>query len=191
MALPIFPRNISIKYNSTKEMSWKTTVKRSGSNKIRTLTTYRYPKWQIKVSAVGLTNEDVRSIQGFFALLRGANKPFLWLDQEDYQEKNVLLGIGDGVTKSFFAIRRLGQFAEPITDIKTDSLVVYVNNKKVTAMAGENGEIVLMNPPAKGDRVTADYTYYWRVILEKDTVNVKVKFNNINEIDSFTLGVVR
>lgn len=189
--LPVFPTDIAIKYGSTKVMSWETQVKRSGANKIRTNTRYKYPRWRISVTAINLTNEDVRRVQGFFASLRGGHRPFLWRDHEDHHEEDIRLGTGDDFNKVFYLVRQLGGFQEPVLDIVPDTLHVFVDGMETPVTVGNHGAISFTVAPRGGAVITATFDYYWRVILEKDEFQISAKYTNYNESKSFTMGVVR
>lgn len=188
MTLPIFPR-MKIKHESYKKLDWNNTIKRSGSNKVRILTGYMHPHWEIQAKVIALSDDEVLQLQGFFAGLRGNAKPFLWYDHEDNEVKNATIGISDGVTKKFYLQRYVGGHSENVLDIVQGSLTVTVNDEPVEFKEKE-GEITLKQIAPQGAKVKASFKYYWRVRLVKDSLNFKHKFNNINEID-LTMEVVR
>ena len=99
MTLKKFPEDLNgLAWESIKSMEWNTKVQKSGSGKVRTLTTQLLPNWTIETKFQILTDEQYRKLLGFVALLKGAHIPFLWLDPEDYEEKGIQLPLSKWAT---------------------------------------------------------------------------------------------
>ena len=45
--------------------------------------------------------------------------------------------------------------------------------------------------PASTAKVTADYTYYWKVMFADDGIDIERQYLNINKSKTFKLEVVR
>ncbi len=178
-----FPNIRKFSWKSKKKQSWNTQKQSSASGKVRTLTTQLYPLWTIEASYPALTDEETREIFGFCALHKGSNEPFLWLDPEDYQEKGIRLV---GVNGEYQAVMRMGDFVEPVDYI--EDVTVYADGAEVSGYTVDGGVIKFDVPPA--GVLTADYTYYWKVMLKDDGFSVDKIFKNINKA-TFTLVSAR
>ena len=69
MTLRKFPEDLNgLAWESIKSMNWNTKVQKSGSGKVRTLTTQLLPNWTIETKFQILTDEQYRKLLGFVAL---------------------------------------------------------------------------------------------------------------------------
>lgn len=88
MTLRKFPEDLNgLAWESIKSMNWNTKVQKSGSGKVRTLTTQLSPNWTIETKFQILTDEQYRKLLGFVALLKGAHIPFYGLTQKTMKKK--------------------------------------------------------------------------------------------------------
>lgn len=180
-----FPDIRRFSWESSKQQSWNTTVQKSASGRIRTMTNQLYPAWTIKASYNALTDEEARQLLGFIAERKGRYEPFLWLDPEDYRAKGVTLVNTNGY---YQALMNVGGYVEPVEYI--EHVTVYVDGVKQadSAYSVEDGAIKFKTAPT--GIVTADYTYYWLVHFSEDGITINKIFDNINKA-SITLAVVR
>lgn len=175
-----FPDIRRFAWNSVKQQKWNTTVQRSASGKVRTMTNQLYPEWTITATLPAITDEEARVLLGFVAGLKGAYEPFLWLDPEDYKAKGVGLPLVDNYYQAVILMGAYGEPAEYIEDV-----AVYVDKVKQPASSYTvtNGTIVFTKPPAPTAKVTADYTYYWKVMLADDGLTINKIFADVNKCD--------
>ena len=179
-----FPNIRKFAWDSKKSEKWNTVVQRSASGKVRTLTNQLLPSWTIEASYPALTDDEARELLGFVALIKGAHEPFYWLDPEDYECKGqVLAGISD---RQFQAVMQMGGYVEAVEYI--DNVTVYVNGVVVHNYTVNDGVIAFASAP--NGTVTADYRYYWKVMLPDDGFRIEKVYKNINKA-SFKLEVVR
>ncbi len=179
-----FPDIRKFAWDSKKSEKWNTVVQRSASGKVRTLTNQLLPSWTIEASYPALTDDEARELLGFVALIKGAHEPFYWLDPEDYECKGqVLAGISD---RQFQAVMQMGGYVEAVEYI--DEVTVYVNGVVVNNYTVNDGVIAFASAP--NGTVTADYRYYWKVMLPDDGFRIEKVYKNINKA-SFKLEVVR
>lgn len=186
MALKKFPNIRRFAWESTKTEKWNTTIQRTASGRLRTMTNQLYPAWTIEASYNVITDEEARQLLGFVASLKGSSEPFLWLDPEDYEEKGQQLVQIDGV--SYQAVMRQGDHLEPveyIEDVKVYIDGILQGSGTYTVAAG----IVKFKTTPAGI-VTADYTYYWKVILSGDQLKIEKIFKDANKA-SITMEVAR
>lgn len=189
MILRKFPALRKLAYSSTKRQKWNTQVQKSGSGKVRTLTNQLYPEWTITAKLAKLTNEEARKLMGFAALLKGAHTPFLWLDPEDYEEKGIQLPLI--TTGTYQAVMKMGDYVEPVEYI--EKVTVYIDGVKQASSAYTvtGGTVKFKTAPASTAKVTADYTYYWKVMLADDGIETENIFIDFNKSKTFKMVTVR
>ena len=179
-----FPNIRKFAWDSKKSEKWNTVVQRSASGKVRTLTNQLLPSWTIEASYPALTDDEARELLGFVALIKGAHEPFLWLDPEDYQATGqVLPKVANG---QYQAVMNMGGYVEAVDYI--DNVKVYVNGVLASNYTVNGGIIKFSSAPT--GTVTADYHYYWKVMLPDDGFRIEKVYKNINKA-SFKLEVVR
>ena len=182
-----FPDINTLAWKSTKAQNWDTKTKRTGSGRVRTMTTWQYPQYTITTEFAILSPEEHKRLMGFYASVKGGTIPFLWLDPEDYEEKGIRLGTG--AENEWQAVRLYGDFREPVAHI--EKLKLYANGSPVNAVS-DKGVIRL----APGVRVaptaiiTADYIYYWKVMFSGDYTD-EIVYKDIFKSKSFKLITVR
>lgn len=173
-----FPNIRRFSWNSTKQEKWNTEVQKSASGRVRTMTSQLYPEWTITASYPALTDAEANELLGFVALLKGAYEPFLWLDPEDYKAVGVQLAPTYGY---YQCVMVMGSYAEPAEYV--ENLVVYVNGveQDASTYTVEQGAITFNDAPAADAVVTADYIYYWKVMLSDDGLTINKIFVDVNK----------
>lgn len=179
-----FPSNKKFAWESVKTQKWNTVVQRSASGMTRTLTNQLLPSWTIEASYPGLTDDEARELLGFVALIKGSQEPFWWLDPEDCQATNQVLAPIS--TTEYQAVMQQGGYVEPVENI--DNVTVYVDGVEVNNYTINGGVITFSTAPS--GTVTADFRYYWKVMLANDGVSVQKIYKNINKA-SLKMEVVR
>ena len=179
MAIQVWPVMSNIVMRSSKSQKWNTTIEKSGSGRKRSNTNQLLPMWNISVKFWKLSDAEYRTIMGFVALLKGAHKPFWWLDPEDYQEENIQLPKNaDG---SYQCVMKMGGYVEAVE--KVDQLKVYVDGtlKAASTYTVSGGTITFNTAPASGAVVTASYRYYWKVHIPADGISIDHVFYNFKQ----------
>lgn len=82
-----FPELRKFSWNSTFEEKWNTTVQKSASGRVRTLTNQLYPAWTIKASYPALTDAQADELLGFVALIKDPLRPSSGLIRSIIREK--------------------------------------------------------------------------------------------------------
>lgn len=161
----------------------------SGSGKARSMTNQLYPQWIISAKLLHLTREEANELMGFVALLKGNYEPFLWLDPEDFEEKGVQLPmVSPGV---YQAVMRIGGYTEPVDYI--ENVTVYIDGVKQSSgtYSVTNGMVKFSVSPSASSKVTADYTYYWKVRFAQDEMEIQNIFVNLNDSKTFKMVSAR
>lgn len=173
-----FPNIRRFAWSSSKQQKWNTTVQKSASGRVRTMTNQLYPEWTISASLPAISDAEARTLLGFTALLKGSYEPFLWLDPEDYQATGVQLAPTYGY---YQCVMVMGSYAEPAEYI--EDLVVYVNGveQDESAYTVDRGAITFNDALAVDAVVTADYIYYWKVMLSDDGLTINKIFADVNK----------
>ena len=135
------------------------------------------PTWSISIKYAWLTDESYRTIMGFVALLKGAHKPFFWLDPEDYQETGIQLP--RNANGSYQCVMKIGNYVEAVEYV--DQLQVYVDGtlRPASAYRVSGGTITFNTTLASSAIVTATYRYYWKVHLPDDGISIDHVFTNL------------
>ena len=186
MILRKFPEDLNgLAWESIKSMDWNTKVQKSGSGKVRTLTTQLLPNWTIETKFQILTDEQYRKLLGFVALLKGAAYPLFMA----YEEKGIQLPLITNGT--YQAVMKMGDYVEHVEYI--EKVTVYVDGVKQASSAYTvtGGTVKFKTAPASTAKVTADYTYYWKVMFADDGIDIERQYLNINKSKTFKLEVVR
>ena len=170
MAVQIWPVMNNIVMRSSKSQKWETAIETTGSGRKRSNTNQLLPKWSISVKFWKLTNTEYKTITGFVALLKGAHKPFFWLDPEDYQETGIQLP--RNANGSYQCVMKMGNYVEAVEYV--DQLQVYVDGtlRAASTYRVSGGTIIFNTTPASSAIVTANYRYYWKVHLPADGISI-------------------
>ena len=83
---------------------------------------------------------------------------------------------------------RIGGFVEPAEYV--EGVTIYVDGKKLKESDYTVADGIVTFKQAPAGTVTADYTYYWKVIFAEDGLTISKKFQNINTC-SLKLEVAR
>lgn len=181
-----FPELRRFSWNSTFAEKWNTTVQKSASGRVRTLTNQLYPAWTITASYPALTDAQADELLGFAALVKGSFEAFLWLDPEHNAEEGVpIVQLTDN---KYQCVACVGGHVEPVEYV--EDITIYVGGQKAreSDYSVYGGVVTFVRPPA--GRVTADYTYCWKVLFADDGLTITKKFKNVNTC-SVTLEVIR
>lgn len=161
----------------------------SGSGKTRSMTNQLYPQWIISAKLLHLTRDEANELMGFAALLKGNYEPFLWLDPEDHEEKGVQLPM---VTPGVYqAVMRIGGYTEPVDHIENATVYIDGTKQPSGAYTVVNGMVKFSTPPTANSKVTADYTYYWKVRFTQDEMEIQNIFVNLNDSKTFKMVSAR
>ncbi|MGM9582399.1 MAG: DUF2460 domain-containing protein, partial [Phascolarctobacterium sp.] len=175
MAVKKFPLIKGLAWASSKMQKWQTTVQRTASGRVRTLTNQLYPLWYITAKYNAISDANARIIQGFVADIKGSYQPFYWLDPEDSKAVNMPLAKLSNVV--YQACMQQGDYIEPVSYI--EDLKIYFDGELQKSGYSLNGGVITFSvAPPEGAKVTADYTYFWKVQLDGDGLTINRSFRD-------------
>lgn len=188
-AIGTWPVMSGIEMHSYKTISYDGEIVSTGSGKKRSNTNQLLPKWNIEVKYGILTEAQYKTILGFFALLKGSNTPFYWLDPDDNTETGIQLPkISNG---NYQCVMVYGGYVEAVE--KVDQVKVYVNGTLQAAnkYTVNGGVIVFNTAPASGAIVTADFRYYFKVHIRAKKIKFEHVFTNFKKTNTLNLETWR
>ena len=92
---------------------------------------------------------------------------------------------------TYQAVMKMGDYVEPIEYI--EKVTVYIDGVKQNSNAYTviDGLVKFKTAPASSAKVTADYTYYWKVMLADDGIETENIFIDFNKSKTFKMVTVR
>lgn len=177
-----FPADISYKTIGGPEFKTEITELSNGAEK-------RNIAWQNARAKYQLSLEDINTAQSnnitsFFMARRGSAYGFRFKDWNDFQAKNEIIGVGNGVQTQFNLVKNYGEenfkYQRRISKPVENSVLLYVDNAQLTtgfSINYTNGIITFSTAVAANKIITASFDF-----------DVPVRFNNDfleNEIKSF------
>ena len=105
----------------------------------------------------GLGAQSMQTLAGFFMQCQGRYAPFLYVDPTDFRVTAQLIGIGDGVTKTFTWVRTIGGFTEPVGAVTSVGQVLI--NGVPSVYSATSTKLTFTTAPANGAVITADFSY--------------------------------
>lgn len=182
----IFPSLPGLGWSVTKAPRFATRIQRAVSGRELRVLDQPYPiwtwtltftllrdKWDTRGSGgLGAGYDELRTLAGFFLQQQGAFAPFLFDDPSDDTATGQVIGTGDAGTGVFQLVRSMAGFAEPITAPNTVGAIYLdgvLQNPAAYAVDPATGLVTFVTPPAAGEVITADFTYWFRVRFAADT----------------------
>ena len=186
MSTSILPALPGLSWPQGRSMLWSTTVTESVSGKETTVAHWTYPRWQWELTwGLLRTLSGTTELQTFvnFCLARGGRADtWLYQDSDDNAVTGQLLGVGDGVTRTFQLVRSfggLGGFVEPIwapnqvTAVTLGGVVQAGSAWSVTGWgSAAPGVITFVTPPPAGAVVAASFSYFFACRFLKDQIDM-------------------
>lgn len=125
-------------------------------------------------------------MMGFVSQIQGGTEPFLWLDPEDNEEKGVILGKGS--QGEWQAVRCYGDYTEPVAYV--ENVKLYADGALIEHVTTDGGTIRTSGTVSPDAVITADYTYYWKVLLSGD-FTAELEYKDVYKSKSFKLVTVQ
>lgn len=200
MGTNVFPSLPGQNWPVQRSPVFDTIVQTSISGKETRIAKQQFPRWKWEVgfsvlrSAAAFT--EVQQLTGFFNGLLGMFDTFLYQDVIDNAVTAQLLGVGDGVTKTFQLVRNYGGFIEPVL---APNIVSHVFNNGVDSGgwtvsswgSASPGVVTYAVAPAAGRSITATFSYYWPVRMLSDSIDINQMMVGLYENKKFTFISVK
>lgn len=181
MSNQVFPSLIGLGFNVVRAAEWSSLVQRAVSGRTTRVAYWSSPIWHWTLTYEFLrsdSNAEFQALAGFFNARQAQFDPFLYTDADDFTVTGQSLGLGTGSKTAFQLVRTLGGFAEPILAPNT-VLAVYIDGVLKTLGsdysistwgAAVPGVVTFTSAPGGGSVITADFTYYFPVAFDNDTM---------------------
>lgn len=114
----VFPTLPGLSFGIKKAPIWKTNVQSAASGRQDAQDLFSSPLYRFELPFAFLRAHarygEFQALYGLVQKLRGRFDTFLYEDPDDHRAENELIGVGDGVTRSFILSRTYCGFSEPI-----------------------------------------------------------------------------
>lgn len=130
----VYPALPGLTYSTGATPMFSTNVSRHTSGKETRTSYWEDPRWRFDLEYDYLPNKtpsastDYKRLVGFFCSRNGSFDTFLFKAPDDYYCERLEIGTGDGDQVEFPLFRPLGSFEEPIGQVDTDAITVYVQS---------------------------------------------------------------
>lgn len=159
--------------------------------------------WELTYSALrqGVligTWAEYAQLQGFFEQMLGSFYSFLYQDADDNAVVGQTILTGDGVTTTFQLVRTFGGATMPVLApnlgvtpvVKLNGVTQPGGNYSITLWNTVNaagpGKLIFVSPPGNGVVITADFSYYFPVRFDDDTLTFEKFLSNVYELKKMT-----
>jgi uncharacterized protein (TIGR02217 family) len=206
MSTAILPALAGLGFEVTRTPVWDTTVQQVISGKETRIAKQTYPRWKWDLTYNVLRSSaaftELQQLAGFFNARQGMFDTFLYADADDYAVTGQQIGTGDGATVNFQLVRSFGGFIEPmLAPNLSQAFNVYVNGARL--MTGVScstwgggstigpGILTFTSAPASGAVITADFSYYFPVRMNADSVPFALFLSQYYKAKSFSFISVK
>lgn len=179
MSNAVFPSLVGQAFPVKRTPNFNTIVQQAASGREVRVALREYPLWDWDLPFDWLSStaakQDWQTLVGFFLQRQGSYDSFLFSDPDDSVVTDQLIGLGDGVTKSFQLIRTLGGFNELVTDLNGAPTIkdngVVVDPADYSVVMNASGILTFTTAPVAGHTLTWSGGYYWRVRFATDSTD--------------------
>ena len=141
---------------------------------------------------VGLADDSLQSLMGFYLQCQGQYGSFLYTDPTDNGVTGQIIGIGDGAMETFSFQRTLGGFTEPVSWLAS---VAHVYLNGVAQASGwslvQPNRLSFATPPEFDVVVTADFDYAFVCRFLDDQEDFENFMNGLWKVDALKFRSVK
>lgn len=184
MSSSVFPVLVGLAFDVGRTPVWSNIVQQSVSGKETRIGLWSAPRWQYELTYDVLrgdaTYAEFQNLAGFFNARKGRFDSFLYTDPDDSAVTGQGIATGDGIKTAFQMIRSFGGFVEPVLAFNaTVTPRIYLNgvlqsgaNYSISAWGSATpGVITFTTAPGSGVAITADFSFYWPVRFDDDSMS--------------------
>ncbi len=173
MSNALFPTLSGLTLDVTKTPEFNTLIQRAVDGTELRGTYMATPIYNIKLQYDVLrddtTNNELKTLMGFFLARQGSYDSFLFADPDDSVAANMSIGTGNASATQFQIVRTMGNFSETAQNI-ANAPTIYANGSLTTSYTlASNGLVTFNSPPASGATLTWSGTYYMRCRFAEDS----------------------
>lgn len=197
----LFPVLPGLGWSVGKAPEFKTVVTEAVDGSESRIALWSLPRWHFKLTYEVLRDDasnELRTLAGFFLARQGKYDSFLFQDPSDCQAVNQAIGLGDGKTTLFQAVRGFGGFIEPVAALDMrQPVVVRVNGQTVPQGSAQGwtvqpgGKIAFAVAPPPGSTVSADFFFLFRVRFDMDLAEFEQFMWRLWDLKTCTLVSVK
>lgn len=197
MSVAMFPALAGQGWSVIKTPAFATQIQRSVSGREVRAARQTAPIWTFQLTYDllrddGTATGDLQTLAGFFLARQGSFDEFQFTDPTDCAAAGQQLGVGDGSTTIFPAVRTFGGFVEPVGAVTAVSGVT-VGGTATTAYslasvggyAGHNA-IQFQSAPAAGAAVAASFAFAFRCRFQDDQADFENFMNRLWSLKSLS-----
>lgn len=183
MSNAIFPVLPGLSWSVTKTPMFSTRIQESVSGRELRAAYFKTPRWRFSLSydVLRATAEaELQELMGFYNLMQGSFESFLYRDPSDNAVAASIFDVSDGIKRTYFLTRKLGQYVEPIAALQ-DTPKVFIDAVETTAFTVDlaKASITFSVAPAAGKTLTWTGGFYYRVRFANDELQFDEFMKNL------------
>jgi uncharacterized protein (TIGR02217 family) len=214
MSNAVFPKLAGLSWGCNPVPTWSTVVQRSKNGATTRLMNDPYPLWTFELdyeflrdsvpAMPGAANNpenftELQQVIGFYNARGGSFDDFLLDpgmltgDPQAGLVRGGPVGVGDGITTTFYLQRNCGGFVDEVQN-PVGMPAISVNGVVQTASPyalGTGGAVIFTTAPVLGAVITWDGRWQWRVRFSEDKIDAKQFMAQLYELQSMKLEQVK
>lgn len=202
---PLFPNLIQLGWSVMRTPTFNTLTSLHASGKEIRSPRANFPLWEFELTYDGLKSDGAQSLQtlySFFQSRKGRGNKFCFTDPDNSQAVAQFIGEGTGFRNAFTLCRSVGQYYEEPVGVVNSLTAVYLNGVEVDPSDYQlwynNGitnntypQILFDTPPADGDLITADFSYYFLCRFYDDSQTFEEFMKHFHAVQSLKFITVK
>ncbi|MDG3442475.1 DUF2460 domain-containing protein [Nitrospirillum amazonense] len=184
-----YPTLAGIAFGVTKTPSWNTNIQTAVTGHEVRIAQQARPRYQFTLVYEFLRDtaaaNELATLLGFYNQRKGAFGTFVFVDPDDNTAGGQAIGVGDGSSRTWNAVRTAGGSVEVVGYI-TGMTGVYVDGAPA-AYSYAGNSVTLNSAPANGAVVTADFTYGYVCRFKDDQLELSKFAAQLWEAKTVTL----
>ena len=185
----VFPVLPGQEFVAKKSPQWSTGIKRAASGREIRIPYWSFPLWSFQVKYEFLrqrppSKDELGQLWAFFNSRQGKAGFFYYLDPNDNQVSNQVVGVGDGLRIGFQLNRTVGAnspspFVEPVAVIWTQPTVTVGGAATTAFTIGPYGAIQFSTAPAAGAQIVWSGQFLFLCRFDEDQLDASQMFKDL------------
>jgi uncharacterized protein (TIGR02217 family) len=189
MSQSVLPTLAGLTWNISARPEFSTRVRRSLSGYEARTALRIYPLWTFNLKYDLLrdntTNNELKTLLGFFNLRQGAFDSFLFAPPADSAVTSMGFGTGTGAQTVYQMTRSYGGYIEPVNNLNAAPLIYVAGVLKTVTTdytIDSTGQITFVAAPANGAALTWTGTFYYRCRFLNDSIDPMQFMQNLYDL---------